>query len=284
MPDRSLMHKILLGLVIFAGLIPVLYFVSVEVGIAEAAAGNADSVMEVDSIAVDAFDRFVENYAFGVGEKFSFDINYGFINAGYATLEVVRLIEYENRPCYLIESTANSNSFFSTFYKVRDRIESVVDAVGMFSWRFEKNLREGNYSADRMYTFNQRNNFAVYKGDTIEVAPFTQDPISTLYFTRTQPLEIGESFFLDNFVDGDKYHLEVRVLKRETVSVKAGMFDCIVVEPLTSSVGVFKNEGRLKIWLTDDYLKMPVLMKSKVLVGSITAELTDYKLGEIKEF
>jgi len=284
MPDRSLTHKILLGLVIFAGLIPVLYFVSVEVGIAEAAAGDADPAMEADSTYPDAFDRFVENYAFGVGEKLTFDINYGFINAGYATLEVMRLVEYENRPCYLIESTANSNSFFSTFYKVRDRIESVIDAVGMFSWRFEKNLSEGSYSADRMYTFDQRNNYAVYKGDTITVAPYTQDPISTLYYTRTKPLEVGESFYLDNFVDGDKYHIEVKVLKRETVTVKAGTFDCIVVEPLTSSVGVFKNEGRLKVWLTDDFLKMPVLMKSKVLVGSITAELTDYKLGEIKEF
>jgi hypothetical protein len=29
---------------------------------------------------------------------------------------------------------------------------------------------------------------------------------------------------------------------------------------------------------------MPVLMKSKILVGSISAELTDFKLGEIREF
>ncbi|MFZ5981169.1 MAG: DUF3108 domain-containing protein, partial [Candidatus Zixiibacteriota bacterium] len=204
--------------------------------------------------------------------------------AGYATMEVKRLIEYEGRPCFLIETTANSNSFFSTFYKVRDRIESVMDAMGLFSWRFEKNLREGNYSADRMYSFDQRNHFALYKGDTLAVPPFTQDPITTLYYARTQPMEVGQSIFMASFVDGEQYNLEVQVLKRETVSVKAGTFDCIVVEPMTNSVGVFKNEGRLTVWLTDDYLKMPVLMKSKIIVGSITAELTDYELGEIKDF
>jgi len=276
--------KLFLSLVLFIGLLPVFYFVSVEVGIAEAAAGLSEQDSTLEMADTNTTDRFVDNYSFGVGEKLSFDINYGFINAGYATMEVLRLIEYENRPCYLIETTANSNSFFSTFYKVRDRIESVVDAVGMFSWRFEKNLHEGSYSADRMYSFDQRNHFAFYKGDTLKVPPFTQDPISTLYYTRTQPLEVGKSFYMDSFVDGKQYNLEVRVLKRETISVKAGTFACIVVEPMTSSVGVFNNEGRLKVWLTDDYLKMPVLMKSKIIVGSITAELTDYELGEIKDF
>ena len=55
-------------------------------------------------------------------------------------------------------------------------------------------------------------------------------------------------------------------------------------ERIMMASGVFRHEGRLKVWLTDDRLKMPVLMKSKVLVGSISAELTDYQLGEIVEF
>ena len=50
------------------------------------------------------------------------------------------------------------------------------------------------------------------------------------------------------------------------------------------SVGVFQHEGKLKVWLTNDRLRLPVLMKSKVLVGSIAAELTSYKLGEIGSF
>jgi hypothetical protein len=105
-----------------------------------------------------------------------------------------------------------------------------------------------------------------------------------LYFVRTQELKVGTSVYVDNFTDGENYKLEVKVLKKENVAVEAGNFDCIVVEPLTQSVGVFKHEGRLKVWLTDDRLKMPVLMKSKILVGSISAELTDFALGEIEAF
>ena len=280
MADRSAIHKLLVSTVALAGLVPLAYFVSVEIQIAEASPEDSASVMA----SMNPLDRTIDNVAFGVGEKLSFDINYGFINAGTATMEVLRLIEWEQRPCYQIVTRANSNSFFSTFYKVDDRVESIVDAAGLFSWRFEKDLREGSYRSNRLCTFDQHKHLAFYNDDTLEVAPFVQDVLSVLYYVRTQDLEVGQLLLLENFTDGKDYPLEVRILKRETVTVDAGTFDCIVVEPLLRSVGVFKHEGRLKVWLTDDYLKMPVIMKSKVLVGSISAELTAYRLGEIEAF
>lgn len=245
----------------------------------------SDVTAEPGSVpAVDApLSREIENVAFGAGEKLTFDINYGFINAGTASMEVSKLIEYESRPCYQVISRANSNKFFSSFYKVEDRIESVIDAVGLFSWRFEKHLREGGYKADRLSVFDQHNNRVIDGKDTTPVEPYSQDALSVLYFIRTAKLTVGESVYAHNFVDGKKVHLEVRVLKKEKITVTAGTFDCLVVEPLTSAVGVFKNEGTLKVWLTDDRLRLPVLMKSKIVVGSISAELTDYELGEIAE-
>ncbi len=279
MPGNTLLQRVLVGLVIVIGLVPFFYFVSIEIGIAQASAYQSE-----DSDYSEAAERYVENVAFGVDEKFYYDINYGFINAGTATMEVKGLIEYENRPCYQTVSRANSNKFFSTFFKVDDRVESIIDAIGIFTWRFEKNLREGGYRSDRMYTFDQRNNFVHYKGDTLPVSEYVQDALSSLYYVRTQPLEVGKTLYLDNFTDGRFYTLEVIVHKKETISVKAGTFDCLVVEPILQTVGVFKHAGKLTVWLTDDRLKMPVLMKSKVLVGSISAELTDYQLGVIEAF
>ncbi|MCX6828177.1 MAG: DUF3108 domain-containing protein [candidate division Zixibacteria bacterium] len=229
-------------------------------------------------------DRYIENVAFGPGEKLTFDIGYGFINAGSAIMEVGDLIEYNGRPCYLTISTANSNKFFSSFYRVEDKVTSIVDAVGLYSWRFEKKLSEGSYRAELSYTFDQAAHKAFFGKDTVDVAPFVQDALSVLYFVRAQELKVGKSLFIDNFTDGKKYPMEVKVHRKETIKVKAGKFDCIVVEPLLLTSGIFKHEGKLTVWLTDDRLKLPVLMKSKVLVGSISAELTEYKLGEILDF
>ena len=52
------------------------------------------------------FGRVVQNDAFGVGEKLTFDVNYGFINAGEASLEIAKLIDWQGRPAYQIISRA----------------------------------------------------------------------------------------------------------------------------------------------------------------------------------
>jgi hypothetical protein len=272
-----MLKNIILSVISLAIIVGIVYLSDVMHGVAASTDEDSSGVVTEDV----GIDRYVENDAFGIGEILDFDIGYGFINAGSATLEVSDLIEYNERPCYLVTSQANSNKFFSSFYRVEDKVESIIDATGLFSWHFEKKLREGGYQNDKAYSFDQLNHKAFYEGDTIDVAHFVQDALSILYFARTQDLEVGKSIFIDNFTDGKMYPLEVRVIKRETVSVEAGKFDCLVIEPLLLSSGIFKHEGRLKVWLTDDRIKLPVLMKSKVLVGSITAELTDYKLGEL---
>lgn len=270
--------KIIISLILMAVVISGLLIVRLAVNSAKAQAIDDNS--KPDS----GLDRYMDNIAFGLGEKLCYDINYGFINAGTASMEVANLIDYYKRPCYQIISTANSNKFFSSFYRVEDKIESIVDASGIYSWRFDKQLSEGTYRAHRTYEFDQLNHEVFYDKDTIDVAPYVQDALSVLYYVRTQDLIVGQSIFVDNFTDGKNYPMEVRVHRKESIRVKAGKFDCIVVEPLLLTSGIFKNEGKLTVWLTDDRLRLPVLMKSRVLVGSISAELTDYKLGEILDF
>ena len=278
---KKLSKDLVIIILVVLGVAPLAFFVRVQYGIAQdeqsvsnPAEGSADTEI----------DRYIENIAFGIGERLQFDIGYGFINAGTAVMEVVDLVDYNSRPAYRIVSTAQSNKFFSSFYPVRDSVESIIDAIGLFSWHFDKKLREGKYRSHRKYGFDQIRHSVVYENDTMEIAPYVQDALSMLYYVRTQPLKVGQSIFVDNFTDGRHYPVEVKVHRRERVKVKAGAFDCLVVEPFLKTAGIFKHEGRLTVWLTDDRLRLPVMMKSKVVVGSITAELTDYRLGELEEF
>jgi hypothetical protein len=73
----------------------------------------------------------------------------------------------------------------------------------------------------------------------------------------------------------------VKVQGRERVKVPAGTFDCLVVEPMLKAGGLFKHEGRIWVWLTDDTTKLPVLMKTKVIIGTVDAKLKTYRLGKI---
>ena len=41
--------------------------------------------------------------------------------------------------------------------------------------------------------------------------------------------------------------------------------------------GLFRNTGRIFIYLTDDERKMPVRVASKIVIGEVMAELTSYR-------
>jgi hypothetical protein len=105
------------------------------------------------------------------------------------------------------------------------------------------------------------------------------DAVSAFYFVRTidySKSRIGEKIYLQNFYKDSTYSLAVKFLGRQRIDVDAGTFNCIIVEPLMKEGGLFKSEGRIVIWLTDDDRKIPVKVSTKVVVGSIDAELREY--------
>lgn len=217
---------------------------------------------------------------FRAGESLKFSVNYGFINAGAAYLEVPEVRDWDGHPVYTLVARAESNRFFSGFYKVRNRIESFWDSTGHFSRRYYENRREGKHRALNEIVFDYDRQEARYlDGRTFPIPPEVQDALSAFYFTRTQALPLGGSVFFDYHASRKSLPLEVRILGREQVNTPAGKFDCVAVEPLLKAGGIFKNKGRLVIWLTDDERRMPVLMKSKVMVGSISATLVEAKTG-----
>ena len=221
----------------------------------------------------DTLFRKVENRAFSVGEHLVFDIAYGMVKAGTATMSIPDTQWVDGKPCLHIVTTAESSPFFSNFFKVRDRVESFIDIDGIFSWRFEKHLREGRYKANRLERYDQAGRRVFYRRDTIPAPLYVLDILCAFYYTRTQPLEVGRKLELDAFGDGDVYRLGVLVHRREKIRVPAGAFSCLVVEPVIQGEGIFSQKGKLTIWLTDDERRIPVLMKSKVLVGSIDCRL-----------
>jgi len=248
-------------------------FAKVEKDPAKAAAALA----ALDSVEI---PRPVNTEAFAPGEYLKFSVDYGFVNAGWAIMEVVSIVEYKGRLAYHFQTTAGTNKTFSLFFKVEDRVESLLDMENFYSLRHEKHLSEGNYHADRWFTFDQENHRAVSKDYDIKTYPNVLDVLSAFYYTRTLEFEPGDTFFLPNHTDGKNYPLRVAVHQVEKVTVPAGTFECIVVEPILKSAGIFEQKGNVYVWLTNDEKKMPVLMKTKIIIGSIDARLQEYRLPD----
>ncbi|MBN1165270.1 MAG: DUF3108 domain-containing protein [Candidatus Krumholzibacteriota bacterium] len=216
---------------------------------------------------------------FGEGERLLFGIQYGLIHAGDATLEIRNIALIDSMPSYHIISRARTNKAFDLVFKVRDRHESFMDYDDLYSLRFEKHLREGKFRRDEEVNFDQNNHLAIYPDKTVPIPPNTQDFLSALYYMRTINIEPGQAVAMANHTGGKNYPIYVKVLRRERVKVPAGDFNCLVIEPVMKTTSIFEQKGKLTIWLTDDTVKMPVLMRSKVIVGSFEAVLKEYRLS-----
>jgi hypothetical protein len=213
---------------------------------------------------------------FRVGEKLSYDIRYKFITAGVATMEVKGIVDCDSSKCYLISSKARSTMPFSLFFEVKDSVFSYMDICALYTRRFEKHLREGNSVRDEAVVFDQDGHTATYSdGAVITVPQEVQDVLTSLYFLRTRRVEVGDTLVIQNHSDRKNYPLEIHILRSEKVSVPAGEFECLVVEPILKSSGLFQHQGRLTVWLTRDSRLLPVKMKGRIIIGAIDAVLTE---------
>lgn len=218
--------------------------------------------------------------AFGVGEKLTYAVKWGPLRAGTAVMWVREIVDVRGRPCYHITSEAQSNAFFSLFYRVDDEVETWVDVETLVPLKHEKHLREGTYYQDEVIEFDHAARTATYSdGERVQFAPGVQDILSALYYVRSLKFPPKGPIFVENQTNKKNYRLEVKPLRHEWVNAPAGTFDCTVIEPYLKTTGLFKQKGRLWIWLSNDENRLPTKMKSQIKVGSITAVLEEVSLG-----
>jgi hypothetical protein len=218
-------------------------------------------------------------WAFRIPEKLIYDLTWTGIKAGTATLEILR-----GSDTMQIVSTAKSADWISLFYTVDDRVESVLSPprppllVGQPE-NYRMKIREGRHRRDREVVFDHGKRTALYvdhmggEKKSIPLHGDVFDPLSSFYYVRTMNLEVGKPVFVDILDNKKLWNVEVLVLRKEMITTKLGSFSTIVIKPLMKSEGIFNRKGAMLIWLTDDERRLPVMMQTKVAVGSITATL-----------
>ena len=215
---------------------------------------------------------------FGVGEKLSYRVKFGPLDVGEAEMAVVGIDSIDGHPTYHLRHSIKGGTFF---YKLEDVQESWFDVFLLASRRFIQDIHEGNYVRYRVFDFDLEE--GVYRqnnGETDSIPEEVLDDASFVYFIRTVPLEVGETYEWDRYFRWDRNPVIVKVLRRETVKVPAGEFRTIVVRPIIKAGGIYGEEGESEIYLTDDERRMPVQVKANFKLGSLTLELTEYALGE----
>ena len=224
--------------------------------------------------------------AYDTGEWFKFRIHYGFINAGFATLEVKEAIK-DNKKIYHAIGKGYTVGMSRFFFKVDDNYESYFDKVTNKPFQFVRKIDEGGYTKNQEGFFNQDVNKVLVKDyknkteKTISVTENVQDIISTFYFLRNHPnidkLKVGESIVVDMFFDDEVYKFKLKFIGRENLKTKFGNAPTMIFRPIVQSGRVFKEEESLTVWISDDENKIPLRIKASLAVGSIKADLESFK-------
>jgi hypothetical protein len=214
-----------------------------------------------------------------VGERSQYDVRFGKLKVGSGSIEVVQLDEVRGREAWHTRFRVRGGTFF---YKVNDVLESWFDSRTLASLRFVKDQEEGRKDRETRYEiFPERTAFQEVGregGEQPSVARPLDDG-SFLFFVRTLPLTVGETYELHRYFKPDRNPVRIRVLRRERITVPAGTFDAIVVQPTFRTKGIFSENGKAEVWLSDDDRRIVLQMKSSLSFGSLNLYLKKHEAG-----
>jgi hypothetical protein len=219
---------------------------------------------------------------FAPGEKLRYAVRWRLMPAG--TAELVVTPDRSSPGRWRASATASSVGSVSNIYRVQDAYQSEFRSQSVCSFGIQKQIREGERKRDVKLEFDARRKIARMEDRDLtghtppkvvqsSIPECVQDILSAIYYTRTIPLIVGQSFEIP-LNDGSRtIQIRVEVQAEEEVSTELGKFQAVRLEPDVFSGRLFAGKGRISIWFTKDARRLPVQLRAQISVGTITATL-----------
>jgi len=250
-------------------------------GAPSAASGQAYAARESASEATRPAAERIAVGRIAAGERARYELRLGGREVGTGSLEVLGA---ERIGGYNTLRTRLQISGGVLFARVDDRFESWIDPERLFSRRFVQDQKELTSKRYREYNLSpeQRTYHQVDNGETGELSTSEPlDDVSFLFYARTLPLRVGDVDTIPRYFKQGR-DVILRVLRKERITVPAGTFETIVVQPtITNAGGLFGQGGQAEVYFSDDAVRTLVMLKSKVpVVGSLSLHLKDFRAGQ----
>lgn len=224
--------------------------------------------------------------AYAPGESFRYRIHYGFVNAGFATVELNEAV-FQQKKVYHAIGRGYTTGMTKLFFKVEDDYQSFIDPKNGVPLKYIRKVYEGGYTKNQEGYFNHETGMVWAKDlknqtdKSVKVPTKVQDILSSFYYLRNYPnidkLPEGESVLIDMFFDDEVTKFKLKYLGKEDIKTKFGVVSCLKFRPYVQSGRVFKEQESLTVWVSDDGNKIPVRIKADLMVGSLKAEIDHYK-------
>ncbi len=227
-------------------------------------------------------DSTIEKYAYSGDESFHFQIFWtGGIKIGDLAFSINK--DKEKRDTFTISAKVKDSGIFHFFYPVNDSFITVVEGEKKLPVRYNVEQQEGrSYHARRFTEYDQENGIVTYKKNSEAVKTFTgvgnvYNEFSSFLYTRILKLEKDMPVIVATFADKKRNEVIVHTNEKSVVdSALFGKVKVLVVNPVLKFKGLYDKRGDTTLYFTDDVCRVPVRIRSELLIGSITAELVSY--------
>lgn len=265
------------------------------------------------SLASAIFSTFIfaqnPSLPFKAGEKIEVTLNYKWgIKADIATLSFnLQQGTHSGTPCFHILLNARTNSFFDSFYKVRDVYESKFeyDLDPLYAMR---SVSEGNFTAHNDYTWSadKKTLYAKVSKSTMPAPVDTafhsnetiRDIINMIYSLRAADINsivAGKPVSMLIAMDRNITRATCSFVRKEVRQIDGmGKFNTVCLAMNLKRVGGDFPQGETKltvptggdskntiyIWLSDDENRVPLYLSVPISVGKL--EIRTTKLENLK--
>lgn len=236
----------------------------------------------------------MKNTAFNGGENISFNLyyRYGLINAkgGVGSL-ITTNTNYNGQDAYKISLMLNTTGMVGNIYTVQDTLLSYVNKQ-LQPLLFTKDAFEGNdYSKERqLYTYKgnsisvramRKFNGILKFDEVVKTGKCTYDYLSLIAYARNlnfSGLHPGENLYVQ-FLSGRSF-VNMYIRYKGTSKVKADdgkTYEAIQLTMIILDDAFEDKEEAINVALTNDSNKVPIIIDTKLKIGSIRAVMKSSK-------
>ena len=217
---------------------------------------------------------------FSPGERLSYDVSWAdFIIAAELNIDTDDRTRFDGIEGYHVTAQARTVGLVSGLaLKVNDVYESFINGDTLKPFRAEKRTRHGKKETQSSIVI-EKNTGKLGNGGTLELPDETYDLAGMLFAIRGMDLTIGKTRTLSLIEDDKLYTIKVQPEGHEKITTRAGTYDTVRVA--TSMVKGRENDKlcNLRIFITTDARRIPVLITAEPSWGSVRVELTSVTGG-----
>lgn len=221
----------------------------------------------------------IQNKSTFSGERLHYQVFYSlagiYVNAGEAVF-TNQLDTLQQKPVYHVSGIGRTHKNYEWIYKVNDVYDSYLDTSTMLPLKFKRNVRESGTRIYNHILFNHGTHTAVSTNGVFKIPDCVQDVLSSIYYARNLDFshaKNGDLFPFQIFLDDQVFPVYIRYMGKKLITTKFGTFRTIQFKPKLIQGTLFKGGEQMTVYVTDDENKIPVLIETPILVGTIKVEL-----------